>query len=102
MSDLFLGMISGTSIDGVDAVLAEIGDDDFRIVGANTTPFPTDLHARLRKLVEAPQTSLRELGALDVAVGRFFAECALGLIASSGLRPEDIDGDRQPRTDGLP
>ena len=90
MSDLFLGMISGTSIDGVDAVLAEIGDNDFRIVGANTTPFPADLHTRLRKLVETPQTSLRELGALDVAVGRFFAECALGLIASSGLRPEDV------------
>jgi anhydro-N-acetylmuramic acid kinase len=90
MSDLFLGMISGTSIDGVDAVLAEIGDDDFRIVGANTTPFPADLHARLRKLVEIPQTSLRDLGALDVAVGRFFAECALKLIASCGLRPENV------------
>jgi 1,6-anhydro-N-acetylmuramate kinase len=60
MSNLFLGMISGTSIDGVDAVLAEIGDNDFRIVGANTTPFPADLHARLRKLVETPETSLRE------------------------------------------
>ena len=90
MSDLFLGMISGTSIDGVDAVLAEIGDTDFRIVGANTTPFPADLHTRLRKLVEKPQTSLRELGALDVAVGRFFAECALGLVASSGLKPQDV------------
>jgi anhydro-N-acetylmuramic acid kinase len=90
MSDLFLGMISGTSIDGVDAVLAEIGDDDFRIVGANTAPFPADLHARLRKLVETPQTSLRDLGSLDVAVGRFFAECALKLIASSGVRPEDV------------
>jgi len=90
MSDLFLGMISGTSIDGVDAVLAEIGDTDFRIVGANTTPFPADLHARLRKLVEVPRAELRDLGALDVAVGRFFAECALALIASSGLRPEDV------------
>lgn len=90
MSDLFLGMISGTSIDGVDAVLAEIGDDDFRIVGAATTPFPPDLHTRLRKLVETPQTSLRELGSLDVAVGRFFAECALRLIAASGGRPEDV------------
>ncbi len=51
-----------------------------------TTPFPPDLHTRLRKLVETPQTSLRELGALDVAVGRFFAECALGLIASCRSR----------------
>ena len=90
MSELFLGMISGTSIDGVDAVLAEIGDDSFRIVGANTSPFPSALHTRLRKLVETPQTSLRELGSLDVAVGRFFGECALALISSSGVRPEDV------------
>ena len=90
MSDLFLGMISGTSIDGVDAVLAEVGNDNFRIVGANTTPFPADLHARLRTLVETPQTSLRDLGSLDVAVGRFFGDCALKLIAASGMRPEDV------------
>lgn len=90
MSELFVGMISGTSIDGVDAVLAEIGDDDFRIVAANTTPFPAGLHTRLRKLVETPQTSLRDLGALDVAVGRFFAECALNLIRSSRVRTEDV------------
>jgi anhydro-N-acetylmuramic acid kinase len=90
MSDLYLGMISGTSIDGVDAVLAAIGDKDFRIVAANTTPFSDDLHARLRKLVETPQTSLRELGALDVAAGQFFADCALRLIASAGLEPSEI------------
>ena len=30
MSELFLGMISGTSVDGVDAVLAELKRDSFR------------------------------------------------------------------------
>jgi anhydro-N-acetylmuramic acid kinase len=83
MSDLYLGMISGTSIDGVDAVLANIGDADFRIVEASTFPFPPALHARIQTLVETPQTSLRELGALDVAVGRFFAQCALRLLAAA-------------------
>jgi anhydro-N-acetylmuramic acid kinase len=90
MSDLYLGMLSGTSIDGVDAVLAEIGDNDCRIVEAKTTPFRPALHARLQKLVEAPETSLRALGALDVAVGRFFAECALDVIAAAGIKPTDV------------
>ena len=90
MSELFLGMISGTSIDGVDAVLAEIGEPDFRILSAATTPFPASLHARLQTLVVTPQTSLRDFGALDVAVGRFFAECALRLLAATGRKPEDV------------
>jgi anhydro-N-acetylmuramic acid kinase len=90
MSELFLGMMAGTSIDGVDAVLAEIGDTDFRILSAATTPFPAALHDRIQALVETPQTSLRSLGALDVAVGRFFAECALSLISAAGRRPEHV------------
>jgi anhydro-N-acetylmuramic acid kinase len=90
MSELFLGMISGTSIDGVDAVLAEIGETEFRILGAATTPFPAALHDRLQTLVETPQTSLAELGTLDVAVGRFFAECAQKLILAAGRKPEQI------------
>jgi anhydro-N-acetylmuramic acid kinase len=90
MNDLFLGMLSGTSIDGVDAVLVDIGDDECRIVRAKTTPFPPELLARLQNLVETPQTSLRNLGALDVAVGRFFGQCALELIAAAGLNPTDI------------
>ena len=90
MSELFLGMISGTSLDGVDAVLAEIGDTDFRIVDAATTAFPEPLHARIHSLVVTPQTSLRDFGALDVAVGRFFADCALTLISRAGLRPDEI------------
>lgn len=90
MNERYLGMISGTSIDGVDAVLAEIGDTDYRIVRAKTTPFPRELLARLQKLVETPESSLRDLGALDVAVGRFFAKCAVELIAAAGLKSADI------------
>jgi anhydro-N-acetylmuramic acid kinase len=101
MSELFLGMISGTSIDGVDAVLAEIGDTDFRILDAVTTPFPPPLHARLHNLVVTPQTSLRDFGTLDFAVGRHFAECALSLIAAAGRSPNEV-ADREPRPNGLP
>jgi len=90
MNDLYLGMLSGTSVDGVDAVLVEIGDHECRIVDASTTPFPPSLLARVQKLIETPRTSLRELGALDVAVGRFCAECALELIATAGIKPADV------------
>jgi len=85
MSELYLGMISGTSIDGVDAVLVDLGDRSCRVIEAATTPFPPQLLARLRRIVEVPRTELRELGALDHAMGTFFAGCALDLIARAGV-----------------
>jgi anhydro-N-acetylmuramic acid kinase len=90
MSDLYLGMISGTSIDGVDAVLVDFGERTARVVEAATTPFPPRLLARLRSIVEVPRTELRELGALDHAVGEFFAGCALDIIARAGITRDQV------------
>jgi anhydro-N-acetylmuramic acid kinase len=83
-------MISGTSIDGVDAVLAAFGDRSCRVIEATTTPFPPQLLARLRRVVEVPQTELRELGGLDHALGAFFAGCALDLIARAGVTRDAV------------
>jgi anhydro-N-acetylmuramic acid kinase len=85
MSELYLGLMSGTSIDGVDAVLADINDTSCQVLHAATTAFPAPLLARLSRIVEVPQTTLRELGALDHALGEFFADCALDLVQRSGV-----------------
>ena len=90
MSELYLGMISGTSIDGVDAVLVDFVDRRCRVIEAATTPFPPELHARVRRIVEVPRTELRELGALDHAVGAFFAWCALDLITRAGVERDTV------------
>jgi anhydro-N-acetylmuramic acid kinase len=90
MRELYLGMMSGTSIDGVDAVLAEFHERSCRVLGAATTPFPAELLARLRAIVEAPQTTLRELGALDHAVGEFFADCAIRLLETTQVNRAEV------------
>ena len=90
MSELFLGMISGTSVDGVDAVVAEFGDRSCRIVAANTYPYPDSLRMRLDTLIRNPAISLADLGSLDIACGRFFADAALASIDEIGCQAEDI------------
>jgi anhydro-N-acetylmuramic acid kinase len=90
MGDLYLGMISGTSMDGVDAVLVEFAERGCRIVEATTTPYPKPLHERLRRLVEVPQASLRELGTVDHVVGQFFAACARELLARAAVTPAAV------------
>jgi anhydro-N-acetylmuramic acid kinase len=90
MGELFVGLISGTSMDGVDAALVELDDVRCGVRLTHTTPYPAALHSRLQRLVEAPQTTLRDLGTLDVAVGRFFAACTVALLERANVQPRDI------------
>lgn len=85
MTELYLGLISGTSMDGVDCVLSELGVTDCRILHAITFPYPEELAARLHRLIDEPVAPLPELGGIDTAVGRFFAECTLRCLADAGV-----------------
>ncbi len=90
MSRLFLGLISGTSTDGVDAALCEFGDRSCQVVAARTFAYPPAIRQRVESLITSGSAELAEIGAVDVAVGRFFADCANALITGAGLAARDI------------
>ena len=93
---LYAGLISGTSVDGVEAVLLEIGGGNeatgrFVIRAATHTPYPAPLAARLQAAIANPATChLDELGELDAAVGDVFADAALGLLRFSGFTAQQV------------
>jgi anhydro-N-acetylmuramic acid kinase len=91
MGKHYVGLISGTSIDGVDAVIVELDARACRLVAARTTPYPVELGKRVQALIDASSASLPEIGALDVALGRFFGECAQALIRESGVDAQAIE-----------
>jgi anhydro-N-acetylmuramic acid kinase len=84
---LFLGLISGTSADGIDVALVQVDDDGHcRLVDGRTYPWETGLRARLIALGQGGDaTSLDELGMLDVRVARAFADAALALLRDAGV-----------------
>ena len=90
MSRLFLGLISGTSADGIDAALVQFPDDSsaggLRLRAACTRPWSSDLRQRLVAIGQGgePQT-LDELGRLDVQVAQAFADAALALLDDAGV-----------------
>ena len=90
MSDRYVGVMSGTSQDGVDAALVEIAAASANIHQAATTPYPDELRTRLASLMTEPRVSLQELGELDVAIGRFFGQCVLKLVETSPFEADDI------------
>ncbi len=88
---LFAGLISGTSMDGVEAVLLEIAAGKFRIRGATHLDYPAELAARLKRAVADPAgCDLDTYGALDAATGEVFATAALALLRETGTPPGAI------------
>ncbi len=91
MSGLFIGVMSGTSLDGADVVLVGLDDANCELHAARTTPFPEAISARLRNLTETGEATFAELGTLDVAMGQFFADCVIDLVRDTGTEQSEIE-----------
>lgn len=75
--DTYIGLISGTSADGVDAALVAF-EPELRVLAFATHGYPEDLAQRLRKLGQDGEIcGLDELGALDAEIGEQFADAAI-------------------------
>jgi len=83
-----LGMISGTSMDGIDVAAArfELDDDVVRLhpVGENSIPYDGSLRKRLEAALPPASTSAEALCQLDTEVGQAFAAAAEEAILSFG------------------
>ncbi|MBL1173845.1 anhydro-N-acetylmuramic acid kinase [Pantanalinema sp. GBBB05] len=80
-----IGLISGTSVDGIDAGLVEIsgGQDDLRIdlVAGATYPYPAHLRERILAVCAGAALSVAELAELDDEIAQQFAQAAIALQA---------------------
>ncbi len=84
---LFLGLMSGTSADGIDAALAQFpAEGNCRFVHGHTFDWKAETRAALIALGQgAEPASLDALGQLDAEVGIAFAAAANGLLERAGI-----------------
>jgi anhydro-N-acetylmuramic acid kinase len=87
----YIGIMSGTSMDGIDAVLVAFGNEKPNHIGNHTIPFPEKLQAELDELVKSFQTNLRQIGEIDHQLGRCYAEAVDGLLKKTGMQASDIE-----------
>jgi len=87
----FIGLISGTSMDGIDAVLVEFSDQSPRLITGHTYPYSDALRASLDQLRSDPDHfPAARLARLDAEVGQAFAEASLDVLNRAGATATDI------------
>lgn len=88
-----VGLMSGTSADGVDAALVQIrrkpSGPHVTMLAFHSLPYPRTLQQRV--LSASVSGTVSELCHLNALLGEWFANAALGVIRAAGLRPADID-----------
>lgn len=95
MMALIIGMNSGSSFDGIDVVLAEIGTAEDghpsrpKFIDGIAYDWPEDVKKLVFKAVDN-ELSIFELTHLNYIIGAVYAEAARTLIEKQSLKPEDV------------
>ena len=88
---LYVGLISGTSLDGIDAGVFRFEGNALACLAGVTVPYADSLAQRLRELrTSAAALHLDELGRLDRQIGAAFAAAANAVIARAGIAASDV------------
>lgn len=90
-----VGLMSGTSVDGIDAAVVAIGSQpgerlQVRLIAFENRPYPSAVREEIFALFDPRQATVDRVGRLNVLLGELYAKAALSVMAAAGLAPADI------------
>lgn len=89
-SDLYIGLISGTSVDGIDCALVDCSQRIPRLLESHCEPLESDLRQAILDLCEGSEIQLNNLGQTHIRVGRAFAAGTNALLTKAGIEATAI------------
>ena len=90
-----IGLMSGTSVDGIDAAIVEITgyglETTVNLIAFETFPFPPDVPQRILVLCQPDTSRVDDICEMNFYIGHLFAEAVKHILQKSGMHASDID-----------
>jgi anhydro-N-acetylmuramic acid kinase len=86
----FIGLMSGTSMDSIDAVAINFDRESTQCLGSHQHKIPKSIKKQLVKLCQSNESSVVLFGSTDIQMGVLFAEAAKSLMSALELSFENI------------
>jgi len=90
-----IGLMSGTSADGIDAALMEIKGDGLatrvKLIAFETYPYSESVRKKIFDLFSPETGTVDKVCHLNFVLGELFARAALRVIRKANLRPSEVD-----------
>jgi len=86
----FIGLMSGTSMDAIDAVLVEFDSDRPRLLAHHQHPLTDELRHSILRLQQPSTDEIATMARLDTELGRLFAQASLALLSQAGCKAEAV------------
>lgn len=87
---LYIGLMSGTSVDAIDAALVQCTQDGIELRATHSHAIPAATRERIEALSHPGDNEIDRLGPLDRELGRLFAGAALALAEAAGTDPAGV------------
>ncbi len=88
--ELFIGLMSGTSLDGVDGVIADFSAARPRLVAHHYLPFPPELRGSLLELHDSAESELHRAALTANQLTQLYAEVVRELLRVTAVAPESV------------
>lgn len=86
---LYIGLMSGTSADAIDAALVDLQSTP-QLIAQHTIQLPASIRQQIHALSLPANNEIDRMGLLDVQLGKLFAQTSLELLTKSGLGSAQI------------
>lgn len=86
---LYIGLMSGTSADAIDAALVDLQSTP-QLIAQHTLQLPASIRQQIHALSLPSDNEIDRMGALDINLGKLFAQTSLELLTKSGLSSAQI------------
>ncbi len=88
--ELYIGLMSGTSADGLDAALVAFDGEEYELVDKLESSLPADTKQQVTELALSGHDEINRIAQLDISLAECFANACLEIIARQQLKPADI------------